>query len=42
MTKPTVARSVSENEEEKQNYMKLQLKMERRIKNREKLLGRDR
>ena len=39
MTKPTVARSVSENEEERKNYRELQLKMERRIKNREKLMA---
>ena len=37
--KPVVERSVSENEAERQNYRKLQLKMERRIKNREKLLA---
>ena len=39
LTKPTVARSVSENEEERKNYRELQLKMERRIKNREKLMA---
>ena len=38
-SKPVVERSVSENEAERQNYRKLQLKMERRIKNREKLLA---
>ena len=37
--KPVVERSVSENEAERQNYRKLQLKMERRIKNREKLMA---
>ena len=39
LTKPAVARSVSENEEERRNYRELQLKMERRIKNREKLMA---
>ena len=38
-SKPVVERSVSENEAERQNYRKLQLKMERRIKNREKLMA---
>ena len=37
--KPVVERSVSENEAERENYRKLQLKMERRIKNREKLMA---
>ena len=39
LSKPSVERSVAENEEEKRNYRKLQLKMERRLKNREKLMA---